>query len=87
MIEMKKKYGFKWSEALRVGIGVLLSQRGVRDYQGPVNMERKIQAISNKLDEKSREAEESVKERDMIKNELEKAQIELRLLKKKHDII
>lgn len=53
-----KNYNIMWSEALRVGIGVILSERGDSSYNGQVNVLRKIRAFQERLQEMSKSVED-----------------------------
>lgn len=48
-----KDHHIKFSEAIRVGIGVILAERGVREYDGQLNFFRKLQVVGNRLNETS----------------------------------
>lgn len=50
-----RKYNIGWSEALRVGLTFLLSKREDGDYQNPMQMERKIEALATRLNEMAQE--------------------------------
>ena len=53
--ELCKRYNIKFSEALRVGISLLLAERGVTDYDNNLNLFRRMQLINKKLEETSQE--------------------------------
>ena len=48
----------KWSEALRVGIGVILAERGDDSYTGGINVYRKIGKLAEILEETQNELEQ-----------------------------
>lgn len=50
-----KEHNIKFSEALRVGIGILLAERGLREYDSNLNITRKISVINNHLSKTSQE--------------------------------
>jgi len=48
-----KEHHIKFSEAMRVGVGVLLAERGVKEYDGNLNFFRKLQVVAGRLSETS----------------------------------
>ena len=58
--EQCKKHHIKFSEALRVGVSLLLSEKGLREYDNGLNIVRKIQLIQDKLNETSQKYYELV---------------------------
>jgi len=50
-----KKYHIRFSEAMRVGISLLLAERGVLEYDNTLNISRKITLLNKKLSETSQE--------------------------------
>jgi hypothetical protein len=48
-----KENHIKFSEALRVGIGVMLAEKGIREYDSNLNIFRKIQVINKNLSKTS----------------------------------
>ena len=48
----------KWSEALRVGIGVILAERGDDAYTGGINVYRKINKLAEILEETQNQLEQ-----------------------------
>jgi len=52
------EYHISWTEAARVGMGVLLAERGLQDYDGNLNQSRKIVLLNKKLEETSQELAE-----------------------------
>ncbi len=46
-----KENNIKWSEAIRIGIAVLLGEKGVRKYKNTLNMQRMITASRIKAEE------------------------------------
>src|SRR3972149_7290066 len=53
--DLSRKYGIKFSEALRVGIAMLLAERGVLEYDNNLNVVRRLSQTINKLSETSQE--------------------------------
>ena len=53
-----KKADIKWSEALRRGVSMLLSNKGVEGYDNPLNLQRKIENLVKKLEIVVKENEE-----------------------------
>lgn len=53
-----KQYNIKFSEALRVGISLLLAEKDIIQYDNNLNISRKIQLLQNKLTATSTELEE-----------------------------
>ena len=45
----------QWSEALRRGLITILAEQGDEDYINPLQLQRKMAAILNKLEETSQE--------------------------------
>lgn len=72
--ELCKKHNIKFSEAVRVGISMMLADRGVRDYDNDLNLFRKLQLVRKQLEATSKELYE-------LKDKVEKnhAQNEIRL--------
>jgi post-segregation antitoxin (ccd killing protein) len=48
-----KEYRIKFSEAIRVGIGLILAEKGVKEYDTTLNLTRKIQMVNQKLSQTS----------------------------------
>jgi len=48
----------KWSEALRVGIGVILAEMGDDNYTGGINVYRKINKLTEILEDTQKELAE-----------------------------
>lgn len=70
-----KEHHIKFSEAIRTGIGVMLAERGVREYDGNLNFFRKLQVVAGRLSETSQkyfELLEKAKEKGMDVSEFEK---------------
>jgi hypothetical protein len=60
--QIAKQYNVNLSEAVRVGIGIILAERGVKDYDSNLNIsrrilerEKKIKALVDKLEETTQE--------------------------------
>ena len=51
LAEKARSHQIKWSEALRVGIGVILSDRGDDSYIGGINVYRKVNRLAELLQE------------------------------------
>jgi len=47
-----------FTEALRVGISLLLAEKGLKEYDNSLNISRKLIKMREKLEETSRELEE-----------------------------
>jgi hypothetical protein len=56
--EQCKTMHIKFSEAMRVGISLILAERGVRDYDNDLNICRKTSQIRTKLEEVSNELQQ-----------------------------
>jgi len=50
-----KKMHIKFSEAMRVGISLILAERGVKEYDNNLNILRRMTLIKTKLEETSQE--------------------------------
>lgn len=64
--------GIKLIEAVRVGAGVLLAERGIEDYNSKLNIVRRLKLATDKLDKILRKAEEkgiNLNEQDNISTE------------------
>jgi len=48
-----KEHRIKFSEAMRIGISIILAERGVRDYDNNFNFMRKLAVVSGKLTQTS----------------------------------
>jgi len=53
----KGELTIKWSEAIRRGITSILSERGDEQYLNPLQLQRKITALVDRLEELSQENE------------------------------
>lgn len=40
--ELQRQYGLSWTECARVGLSVMLAERGVTDYDNNLNLYRKM---------------------------------------------
>jgi hypothetical protein len=58
-----QEHGISWAEALRVGLSFILSKIGSKEYQNPLNYERKIESLALKL-------QEFAQEKEALENEL-----------------
>lgn len=50
LYDLAKKHNIKWSEALRRGISLILSEEGVEGYTNKLNTERRLVDLINKLE-------------------------------------
>ena len=64
--ELSRKYGIKFSEALRTGISLILAERGFSEYDNKLNLMRKMDLVRSQLEAKSIELEK-LKETKSIK--------------------
>jgi|SaaInlV_200m_DNA_3_1039701.scaffolds.fasta_scaffold80612_3 hypothetical protein len=48
-----REHRIKFSDAVRVGISILLAERGVKEYDNNLNIIRRIENLKNKLEEVS----------------------------------
>ena len=55
--ELRKQYHITLSEAVRVGISIILAEKGIVDYDNQLNISRKIKLLVNELESKSQELE------------------------------
>lgn len=62
-----KEHNIKFSEALRVGISLLLAEKGIEEYDNKLNISRKITLLTKLLEDKSKELEE-LREKDGRQN-------------------
>lgn len=74
--ELAKHHSIKWSEALRVGIAMLLAERGVQEYDNNLNIYRKMNFFRQKAEEALKKVEElkvelSTKETKLAEKEAE----------------
>ena len=53
--ELCKRHRIKFSEALRVGISLMLAEMGIEEYDNNLNITRKIKLLTNQLSETSEE--------------------------------
>ena len=53
--ELCKKCHIRFSEAMRVGISIMLAERGVTEYDNKLNISKKILLLNKKLEETSQE--------------------------------
>ena len=51
LYEMTRKYGIKFSEALRVGITIILAEKGVSEYDNKLNIVRRCNELKVKAAE------------------------------------
>jgi len=52
---LSKQNNISFTEACRVGISILLAEKGIRDYDNNLNIFRKMQILNQKLSETSQE--------------------------------
>lgn len=55
--DLSKKHKIKWSEALRIGISVMLADKGVRNYDNNLHLYRKMQAYQQMTEKLSHDLE------------------------------
>ena len=55
---LAKEHHIPWSEALRVGISIILAEKGVVDYDNKLNFMRRIEKLSDLIGKQSQEIEE-----------------------------
>ncbi len=68
-----QQHHIKFTEALRVGISVMLAERGITDYDNRLNILRRIELLTNKLSEVSQKYYDLKDQYDKLKeNENEK---------------
>jgi hypothetical protein len=48
-----KQYNIKFSEALRVGISIILAEKGVKQYDNKLNLYRKMNYFKDQLEKLS----------------------------------
>jgi hypothetical protein len=51
--DLCKKHGIKFSEAMRVGISVMLAERGITDYNNDLTIVRRMTSLRQQLEEVS----------------------------------
>jgi len=52
--DLAKARGISWTEAIRVGLAILFAERGIKEFQTPINKQR-ITAIFNLISQKENE--------------------------------
>ena len=65
-----KKNGIKFVEALRVGISLMLAEKGIKEYDNNLNISRRITLLTEQLEKTSNELEELKKKQDESNNTL-----------------
>jgi hypothetical protein len=61
---LAQEHNLSWSEAARIGMAVMLGDRGIREYDNKLNLMRKMTAFRQTLEDTSlklEEAEEKLK--------------------------
>ena len=53
--DLAKDHHLSWTEASRIGMGILLADLGVQEYNGNLNQSRKIVLLNKRLEEVSQE--------------------------------
>ena len=53
-----KQHEIKFSEAMRVGISIMLAERGISEYDNKLNISRKISLLRQELEKTSQELNE-----------------------------
>lgn len=66
--ELRKKYNLSWSEAARIGMGILLSELELRPYDNELNLVRKMKAYKDMTEELSLKIVELEKKNDKHEN-------------------
>ena len=56
--EICKANKISWSEAARVGAGILLAEKGIKEYDSNLNIMRRMEVMRLKLEETSQQLEE-----------------------------
>ena len=56
--DLAKTHNIVLSEAMRVGVSILLAEKGVKEYDNNLNIMRRLDKLSLKLNETLRELEE-----------------------------
>ena len=70
LYELHKKYNIKWSEVLRVGMAVILAERGLAQYDNNLNLFRRMQVLRKELEETSQKyvmLQEEIRAKDLLK--------------------
>lgn len=57
LVKLKEKYNLNWSEALKVGMGILLLERGCENYFSPLN-EFRVELMYKVLQQKNKSEQE-----------------------------
>ena len=65
--ELCRIHGIEFSEATRVGIALLLAEKGIKDYDNRLNITRRLSLLSKKLEDTSQELWD-LKEKNGTKN-------------------
>lgn len=53
--QLAKQHKISWSEAARVGLSLILAERGVADYDNQLNIFRRMSLLGKKLSDTSQE--------------------------------
>ena len=56
--QLAKQHHIQWAEALRVGISIILAEKGVSDYDNKLNIMRRLNKMRELLEEKTRQIDE-----------------------------
>lgn len=62
--DLADKYRLSWSEAAKIGMGIMLADLGIKEYNSELNLHRKMTMIRQTLEETSKELEELKKRQD-----------------------
>lgn len=49
--QLAEEHHISWSEAARIGMAVILGDKGVREYDNQLNLFRKMKSIQNNMQE------------------------------------
>ena len=56
--QLAKNHHVQFSEAIRVGLGLIFAEKGLKDYDSKLNLFRKMQMFQVKTEELSKEIQE-----------------------------
>ena len=65
-----REHNISFTEAARVGISLMLAERGVKDYDNSLNLTRKVNVIREELEKKSAELENLKQNHTLKKTEV-----------------
>ena len=61
-----------WTEAARLGMGILLADKGIKEYDNKLNLHRKMRLYQEEASLKSQESEALLNEVKRLRAEIEK---------------